>query len=121
MLWKRNPCQSLLWCSVLFKRVQHIVLADVEPHPEEQVIPAGLHEEEAAGAQVSADGHGLWHGGVGQSFHPAQFHMLPINLDTEGSSVSDKESLKGKVALGIRKLDTFLSQVSTEYRCWFQN
>ncbi|VCX30546.1 unnamed protein product, partial [Gulo gulo] len=29
------------------------VLADVEPHTKEQVVPAGLHQEEAAGAQDS--------------------------------------------------------------------
>lgn len=57
--------------SLFFQCIQHIILADIEPHTKKQVVPAGLHEEEAAGAQMRAHCHGLWHGGVRESLHPA--------------------------------------------------
>lgn len=91
-----------LWSSSLFLQgVQHIPLADVEPHAKEQVIPAGLHEEEAAGAQARAHCHGLWHGGVGEPLHPAQFHVLPVYLETKSrSEVSCKEGYERKGSPG---------------------
>lgn len=78
--------------------MQHVTLADVEPHAKEQVIPAGLHEEEAAGAQAGAHGHGLGHGGVREPLHPAQFHVLPVYLETKSKpevSCQEGEERKG--------------------------
>ncbi|OWK05524.1 BTF3L4 [Cervus elaphus hippelaphus] len=60
--------------------IQHIILADVEPHPKEHIIPARLHEEETAGTQARAHRHRLRHGGVREALHPAQSHMLNVYL-----------------------------------------
>lgn len=90
---------SLCSSSLFFQGVQHITLADVEPHAKKQVIPTGLHKEEAAGAQVRAHCHGLWHGGVREPLHPAQLHVLPIYLETKSKSevrCRESEERKGR-------------------------
>lgn len=49
----KETVRLFLWSpSLFFQSVQHIILAHVEPHSKEQVIPAGLHQEEAASTQA---------------------------------------------------------------------
>lgn len=83
---KRADRSPSLWSPSVLQRVQHVVLADVEPHTKEQVVPAGLHKEEAARAQVRAHCHCLWHGRVWESLHSAQCHMLTVHLETKCKS-----------------------------------
>lgn len=83
---KRADQSPSLWSPSLLQRVQHVVLADIEPHTKEQVVPAGLHKEEAARAQVRAHCHCLWHGRVWEPLHSAQCHMLTVHLETKCKS-----------------------------------